>query len=236
MAEATVTTESGYLEMFAAFFVGASEAEAHYYSIKPLHKAIPGLARRLGVSQDNFQALLVASGLGSLRKNGQFIFKKNRFDSFLNKNKVQGTCELVYRQPKGFGNQHWFVKVGTKLGIEAPVPGAKGIGAQIRNIRSLRASFRDEVLTKASAWMTSARMNQEILLSNERLSDYEDGGQPEDGNEYENDLMLSRIKTKLLPLLLKEEVLEMNFWTTVNSARTKSRERIQKWKPRLHSL
>ncbi len=32
------------------------------------------------ISQDNFQALLVASGLGSLRKNGQFIFKKNQFD------------------------------------------------------------------------------------------------------------------------------------------------------------
>jgi hypothetical protein len=72
MAEATVTTESGYLEMFTAFFVGASEAEAHYYSIKPLHKDIPDLARPIGVSQDNFQALLVASGLGSLRKNGQF--------------------------------------------------------------------------------------------------------------------------------------------------------------------
>jgi hypothetical protein len=48
------------------------------------------------------------------------------------------------------------------------------------------------------------------------------GHQPEDGNEYENDLMLSRIKTRLLPLLLKEEVLEMNFWTTVNSAEVES--------------
>jgi hypothetical protein len=47
MAEATATTESGYLEMFAAFFVGASEAETHHYSIKPLHKDIPDLARRI---------------------------------------------------------------------------------------------------------------------------------------------------------------------------------------------
>jgi hypothetical protein len=134
------------------------------------------LARLIGVSQDNFQALLVASGLGSLRKNGQFIFKKNKFDSFLNGNKLQGTCELVYRQPKGFGNQHWFVKVETKLGNEAAVPGAKGIGARTRNIRSLRASFRDEVLTKASARMTLAQTNQEIPLSGETLSDFEDGG------------------------------------------------------------
>jgi hypothetical protein len=112
--------------------------------------------------------------------------------------------------------------VGTKLGNEAAVPGAKGIGARIRNIRSLRASFRDEVLTKASSQMTSARTNPQNSSSGKTLSDYEDGGQPEDGNEYENDLMLSRIKTKLLPLLLKEEVLEMDFWTTVNSAEVES--------------
>ncbi len=54
------------------------------------------------------------------------------------------------------------------------------------------------------------------------MSEYEDVGKPEDRNEYENDLMLSRIKTKLLPLLLKEEVMEMHFWTTVNSAEVES--------------
>jgi hypothetical protein len=46
MAEATVTTESGYLEISAAFFVGAFEVEAHNYSIKPLHQDIPDLASR----------------------------------------------------------------------------------------------------------------------------------------------------------------------------------------------
>jgi hypothetical protein len=122
--------------MFAAFFVGASEAEAHYYSIKPLHKDIPDLARLLGVSQDNFQALLVASGLGSLQKNGQFIFKKNKFDSFLSKNKLQGsTCDLVYRQPKGFGSQHWFVKVGKKpreLGHEFATSGVYWLASEMK--------------------------------------------------------------------------------------------------------
>mgnify|MGYP000450193449 CR=1 FL=1 len=100
MSEESAATESGYLEIFAAFLVGASEAESQrYYFIKSLHKDIPDLARLLGVSQDNFQTLLVASGLGSLRKNGIFIFKKNKeFDSFLNENKLQDTCELVYPQ------------------------------------------------------------------------------------------------------------------------------------------
>jgi hypothetical protein len=35
-------------------------------------------------------------------------------------------------------------------------------------------------------------------------------------------LILSWIKTQLLPLLLKEEVLEISFWTTVDSADVKS--------------
>jgi hypothetical protein len=78
---------------------------------------------------------------------------------------------------------------------------------------------------KASSQMTLARTNQQIdnqQVDNERLSDYEDGGQPEDRNKYENDLLLSQIKTKLWPLLLKEGAMEMNFWTTINSAQVES--------------
>jgi hypothetical protein len=51
MAEATATAKSRYQESVAAFFVGASETKAHYYSIKELHKDIPHIARLLGVSQ-----------------------------------------------------------------------------------------------------------------------------------------------------------------------------------------
>jgi hypothetical protein len=75
------------------FFCGTSEAEAHY-SLKELHKHIPNLARLLDVSSpENFQTLLVVSGIGSLRKNGQFIFLKNKFDSFLNVHKLQDTYD-----------------------------------------------------------------------------------------------------------------------------------------------
>jgi hypothetical protein len=68
-----------YQEICTAFFVGASKAEAHNYSIKQVHKDIPDLARLMGVSQENFRILLVSSGLGSLRKNGQSIFEKKQF-------------------------------------------------------------------------------------------------------------------------------------------------------------
>lgn len=127
----------------------------------------PNLARFLGVSQKNFQTLLVACGHGSLWKNGQFILKKNQFDSFLNLHKLQDTRELVYCQPKGFRHQHWLVKVGTKLWNDAATPQAKGIASQICNIRSLRASSQDEVLRTTLAWR-----NQQIQSSEDSLSDF----------------------------------------------------------------
>jgi hypothetical protein len=55
---------------------------------------------------------------------------------------------------------------GNKLVDEAAAPGAKGIVEQSRNIRSLQASFQNEVLKKALAltnWALTnlARMNLE---------------------------------------------------------------------------
>ena len=39
---------------------------------------------------------------------------------------------------------------------------------------------------------------------------------------YENDLLLLSIRNKLLPLILKEEVLQTDFWTTVDSGLVES--------------
>jgi hypothetical protein len=112
VAEATTSAKSGYQEIFAAFFAEASEAEAHYYSIKSFHSNIRNLATLTGVSQENFQILLVASGFGSLWKNGkEFIFSKNKFESFMSSRKLNNVCELVQCQPKGVKIQLWFVKV-----------------------------------------------------------------------------------------------------------------------------
>jgi hypothetical protein len=77
MAEAASGAESGYHEIFAAFFVGASEAESHYYSFKTLNDEISNLVSLLGLSQENLNTLLVASNFGSLQKNGPLEFSKN---------------------------------------------------------------------------------------------------------------------------------------------------------------
>jgi hypothetical protein len=80
--------------------------------------------------------LLAASSFGSLGQKSQFIFSKNKFESFLEKHKLQGMYELVQRKPKGFVNQHWFIKVSTQSWNHAAIPGGtKGVGPQIKNFR-----------------------------------------------------------------------------------------------------
>jgi hypothetical protein len=77
MAEAATSAEFKYQDIFTAFFVDASKVEAHYYSLKELLKDIPNLARLMGVSQENFQTLLVlASGLGFKRMAAHSSFPK----------------------------------------------------------------------------------------------------------------------------------------------------------------
>jgi hypothetical protein len=81
--------------------------------MKTIHEGIPTLASVFGISQENLNLfLLVAGGLGILRKDGKFVFKKAKFASFLDENCLNDKCELVERQPKGFSNQVMFVKVG----------------------------------------------------------------------------------------------------------------------------
>jgi hypothetical protein len=184
MAEALSRTESQYQDIFTAFFFGASEAEAHYYSVKAIHADIPNLAQLLGVSQVNNNKLLAASGFGSLGKNDRFMFSKNKFESFLCKNKLERTCELVQRTPKGFGNHHWFLKVGAEFWKDATTPGTKGVGPRIRNIRSLRNSLRDQVFRTTSELKNQEveSKRQQVECSEHKSVDHVDEDEPEDTN------------------------------------------------------
>jgi hypothetical protein len=118
MAESRKGAESRYQVIFADFFVGAAAAEAHWYSMKTIHEGIPTLASVFGISQENLNLLLVAGGLGILRKDGKLVFKKAKFASFLDENCLNDKCELVERQPKGFLNQVMSMKVGATYWAE----------------------------------------------------------------------------------------------------------------------
>ena len=220
MAESRKGTTSRYQVIFADFFVGAAAAKAHWYSLKTLHDDIPTSASLLGMSQANLNTLLVASNFGRLTKDGKFMFQKAKFASFLNKNCLQDKCELVQRQPRGFTNQVWFVKVGAKYWADAVAPGSMGDGPRIRNIRSLQNSFRDDVYKttmeqKKQQVETSVGSSEEPTITGEQEPADEE-------NRYKDDLIMLSIRNKLLPLIVKEEVLQTDFWTMVDSGLVES--------------
>ena len=101
----------------------------------------------------------------------------------------------MQRKPKGFGNQHWFVKVGGKLWTDAATRGTKGVGPRIRNIRFLRKRFKEEVYRIL------------VLINNQPVESLEhtavDKDQADEAKDYENSLILLQIKTELMPLLFK---------------------------------
>jgi hypothetical protein len=75
-------TTAGYQETFASFFKEVSHSEAHWYSLKPLHKDIPSLADVLEVSPENLQHLSVNGGLGKLGKDKKlFSHQPSNFKS-----------------------------------------------------------------------------------------------------------------------------------------------------------
>ena len=210
-----MTVNTRYQEIFGTFFLGASGAQAHAYSIKSLEPQIPSLASLIGLSQDNFQTLLLRSGFACVQKTGQFIFSSSKFQAFLNQNQLDDLCELVQRQPKGFRNQQWFVRAGNQHRGDAPVPGTKGIGPRIRNLQDLRRSFRNSVFATASE-LNDDRLSPNQAIDTPVADDIEESTESLQ-DEYENDILLLRIKKRLLPLLLKPDVLESDYWTDVDS-------------------
>ena len=130
-----MSVNTRYQEIFGTFFLGASGAQAHAYPIKSLDTSIPSLASLIGLPQDNLQTVLLRSGFASVRKNGQFIFSSDKFQAFLNENKLDNICKVIQRKPKEFQNQQWYVRDGSLYRGDALVPGTKGIEPIIRNIQ-----------------------------------------------------------------------------------------------------
>jgi hypothetical protein len=79
----------------------------------------------------------------------------------------------------------------------------------VKNIRSLRKAFTDSI--SGLAQTTEANDNQQ---QTEEATECEIEDDP-----HESDLVLLRVQRLLLPLLLKEEILEKDYWATdVDSA------------------
>jgi hypothetical protein len=202
-------TTAGYQEAFASFFKETNRSEAHWYSLKPLHKDIPSLADVLEVSPENIQRLLVNSGLGKFGKDQKiFSFLPTKFQSFRSAFMIEEDCEITRCKVLGLKTKQWFVRLGTQYYGDLCQPGMKGRAPRVQNIRSLRQGFK--------ATISSFPSPRQAGLVPEVQEDESNEGELEEGTDdpHESDLLLLRIQRMLLPLLMKEEILNKDFWAT----------------------
>jgi hypothetical protein len=195
-----MSPKAGYQEIFAEFVVGAKQSPAQWYSIKPLQNGIPSLADLLEVSVENLQTLLSKAGLGKLGQSNKFLrFQSSKFESFPSEFMIQDACEMTQGQVKGLNSKQWFLRLGTKYFGDLCDPGTNGGAPRVQNIWSLRQDFKDTISGLAS-----------VQLQTEATSP-----PPEEATEgnieedpYKSNLVLMRVQRLLLPLLLKDEILQ----------------------------
>jgi hypothetical protein len=206
-------TKAGYQEIFAEFVEGAKPSEAQWYLVKPLHTGIPSLADLLEVSSENLQILLMKAGIGNLGQPDKlFSFQSSKSESFCSEYMLQDACETTRRRVKGLKSKQWFVRLGTNYLGDLADPGVKGCAPRVQNIRSLQIDFNDTISRLASQQQETEAAGRPAPAEEETATDC-DTEQQQD--RYESDLVLLRIQWMLLPLLLKEEYLNTDFWASI---------------------
>jgi hypothetical protein len=198
-------TKARYQEIFAEFVEGAKQAPAQWYSITPLQNGIPSLADLLEVSGENLQTLFKNAGLGRLTQDKKiFSFLPSKFDSFRAGFMLQDACETTRRYVKGLKTKQWFLRIGTQYYSDILDPGMEGRAPRVANIRSLRQEFKNSISELASAQQPTEAHNLPVEATPTE-------GEM-DGDPHESDLVLLRVQSLLLPLLLKTEILQNDFW------------------------
>jgi hypothetical protein len=130
---------------------------------------------------------------------------------------VQGACETTQRKLRGTKTKEWFVRLGFQCIGDLAEPGTTGRAPRVNNIRAIRKRFRDA--TAKTQQQTEADQPRE----EESKEDDETEEEGAHSDPFENDLVLLRVRRLLLPLLMKEEMLNKAFWAAdIGSAAVES--------------
>jgi hypothetical protein len=207
-----MSAKASYQEILAEFVEGAKQSPAQWYSLKPLQNGIPSLADLLEVSSENLHIIFKNAGLGKLgQRDKMFSFQPSNFESFRSEFMIQNACETTRRSVKGLKSKQWFVRLGTMYYGDLCDPGTNGRAPRVHNIRSLRKDFKDTVSVLAT--------QQQAVASRPEEEEKECDERDIEEDPHESDLVLLRVQRMLLPLLLKDEILQKDFWASdVDSA------------------
>ena len=190
--------ESAFTGFFAAFLSAAAKVDAHWYSVKSLVDGVPSLAGLLGVSNENLEMILSLSGFSWIKKGSRLVFQADKFKNFLVMSKTEAFCEHTFFKLWGFSKSQHFIRVGVNTSNMSK-PGTIGLGPRIHNLRSLRTSFMNSIASKTTT-VDGGGASQDQSSDTAATMNVKDECVPD---PTATDLTLLRMKTNLLPLILK---------------------------------
>ena len=187
--------------------------------MKSLVEGVPSLAGLLGVSNENLEMIMTLSGFGWIKKGGRLVFQADKLKSFLVMSETEAFCEHTVFKLRGFSKSQHFIRVGAVHMSNMSKPGTMGLGPRIHNLRSLQTNFINSIASKSTVFGGGEASPQDQSRTGPATST-----RATTENECQPDptavgLTLLRMKTNLLPLILKQELLDQDaFWSPVGDS------------------
>jgi hypothetical protein len=127
-----------------------------------------------------------------------FSFQASKFESFRSTFLIQDACVITHCKVKGMKMNQWFCRLGTQyIGDMWCDPDTQGWVPVVRNIDAMRRVFQDEISRQQA---------------HQAADPTEEGGEEDMKDTHESDLVLHQVWWMLLPLLVKKEILNKDFW------------------------
>ena len=205
--------ESSLPGVFAASLLAAATAEAHWYSVKNLSDGIPSLQDLLDISNVKLNEIMALRDFGSLHKGGRFVFNPDKFKNFLLASGLEASSEHTHFRIRGFSKSQHFIRVGSVNLSSMSKPGAIGLGPRIRNLRELQMTLKKSIDSNTTPGNEgeASQGHSHSLASTTTAESVPDPTMTE--------LTILRLKSLLLPLILKQELLDLDsFWQPVEDS------------------
>lgn len=186
-------------QLVQRFLNQTTDATAHWYSILFLDDDIPCFSNLIGLKEENVHKLFELAGLGYYR-GSNFCIKYDEWTTFTD-------CEITKTKVVGLGNASpkGFIMVGKRYYGDVGADGKRGRSPYISNINKYRNQLQNGLYNMLSEKVV--KNNIEVVNQNaaQSLNSKEDYA-------IDNNALLYSLKYKLLPLILKKDILDTLFW------------------------
>jgi hypothetical protein len=131
-------------------------------------------------------------------------FLADNFKNFLVMSDTEAFCEHTVFKIRGFSKSQHFIRVGSVNMSKMSKPGTIGLGPRIHNLRSLQTNLINSIASKSTTF-DGGGASQDQSSHTAATTNVEDICVPDPPTATDLDLTLLRMKTNVLPLLLRQE-------------------------------